>query len=125
MVLHFHLHSKCDSDLCRHCTDVETEALENENLSQLVETGRLLMVVSLPTLWSRKRVKERSRPWRAAQRKNWKERSNLQSASRGPEEVWGPALEKMTSFMAGTMGGGSQSKDQQGTLPCWRQVQDL
>lgn len=66
MGLHFHLHSKCDSDLCGHCTDVKTEALENENLSQLVETGRLLMVVSLPALCSWRRVRERSRPWRAA-----------------------------------------------------------
>lgn len=34
-------HSKCDSDLYRHCTDGETEALGNKNLGQVVETSLL------------------------------------------------------------------------------------
>lgn len=33
-------HSKRDSDLHRHCTDVETEGLENPNLGQVVETKK-------------------------------------------------------------------------------------
>lgn len=114
MVLHFHLHSKCDSDLCCHCTDVGTEALENENLSQLVETEWLLMVGG----------QGEKQALASGSEKELKKRSNLQRAGRGPEEVSSQALEEMTSFMAWTIRGGSQSKDQQGTL-LGRQVQDL